>query len=138
MEKPETFEFIDKAEGDEVKKGAAGEGEPGEFDMWCIVSNHIIHGDAELRWCFREKPASDLDSGWRFLSGIDTEAYINDPSNMSVCAWQTMVEIEPAVLPLLHMRVGTDLVFEHAGKKRRFIFAGSEEEVDFEKGDCRK
>ena len=71
-----------------------------------------------------------MDSGWRFLSAIDTDEYINEVSNMSVCAWNTMVEIEPAILPLLDMPIGTDLILEHVGNKRRFIRQDDGEEVD--------
>ena len=63
-----------------------------------VVSNHILENKAELKWVFREDAVDELDNGWRFLSEIDTEEYLSNPENMSVCDWSTIVEIEPAVL----------------------------------------
>ena len=35
------------------------------------------------------------------LSEIDTDEYLADASNMSVCDWGTIIEIEPAVMNIL-------------------------------------
>ncbi|QCQ17192.1 DUF2185 domain-containing protein [Microbacterium sp. RG1] len=83
-----------------------------------IVSKNVLERRAPLRWAFREKAVDAVDNGWRFLSEIDDDDYINDPANLQVVSFNTVVDIEPAVLPILYMPVGTDLTItrDEAGR----------------------
>lgn len=85
----------------------------------CIVSKNILNKVAPVRWCFREEGVNAQDNGWRFLSAIDSDDYLNDPGNMAVCDWGTIVEIEPAVQLIFNLPYGAELVLEHEpnGKK---------------------
>jgi hypothetical protein len=74
-----------------------------------IASKNVLEKRAPLRWAFREEEVDAVDNGWRFLSEIDDDEYINNPANMQVVSFNAVVDIEPAVLPILHMPVGTDL-----------------------------
>ena len=74
-----------------------------------IVSNNILENKANIKWILRESSVNDLDNGWRFLSEIDTEEYLSDAENMSICDWSTIVDIEPAVLSIFNMPIGTEL-----------------------------
>ena len=74
-----------------------------------IVSNNILKNKANIKWIFREHSVDELDNGWRFLSEIDTEEYLSHVENMSICDWSTIVEIEPAVLSIFNMPIGTEL-----------------------------
>lgn len=86
-----------------------------------IVSNNILKNKANIKWIFREDAVDELDNGWRFLSEIDTEEYLSNPENMSVCDWSTIVEIEPAVLSIFDMPIGTELTLIYEGERRNFI-----------------
>lgn len=77
-----------------------------------LISRHALDGDAPIRWAFREESLDPVDNGWRFLSAIDDEDYINDPSNLAVVDFNTVVDIEPAVLPLLPLPIGTDVTID--------------------------
>lgn len=77
-----------------------------------ILSRNALDGRAPIRWAFREGQANPVDNGWRFLSAIDDDAYLADPANMVVVDFNTVVAIEPAVLPLLRLPVGTDVTIE--------------------------
>lgn len=74
-----------------------------------IASKNVLERRAPLRWAFREEGVDAVDNGWRFLSAIDDDDYINNPANLQVVSFNTVVDIEPAVLPILYMPVGTDL-----------------------------
>ncbi len=74
-----------------------------------IISKNVLERRAPLRWAFREEGVDAVDNGWRFLSAIDDDTYINDPANLTVVSFDTVVDIEPAVLPVLYLPVGTDL-----------------------------
>ena len=74
-----------------------------------IVSKNILYGKARVRWCFREAPVNDLDNGWRFFSELDDDLFVNDPRNLTVCSWSTIVSLEPRVAPLFDLPIGTDI-----------------------------
>lgn len=89
----------------------------------CVVSNNILSGRGKLKWCIREDPINDNDNGWRFLSDIDTDQYLNNPNNMSICDFNTVAEIEPAILAIYNCEIGTDI--ELVDKKRKKVFIDS-------------
>ena len=49
---------------------------------------------------------------------IDTEEYLSDADNMSICDFNTIANIEPAILTIYNCKVGTDLeLVDENGKK---------------------
>jgi len=73
-------------------------------------------GTSKLKWIFREKSVNPVDNGWRALGDTDTEEYINVPENNLVVDFDRLVEIEPAVLAIYDMPVGTDMEFDSQRK----------------------
>ena len=90
-----------------------------------IVSNNILENKANIKWILRENSVNELDNGWRFLSEIDTEEYLSHAENMSTCDWSTIVEIEPAVLSIFNMPIGTELILIYEGEKKYFLDSNS-------------
>lgn len=88
-----------------------------------IVSENILKKMRKLKWCIRESSVNDLDNGWRFLSDIDTDEYLSDSSHMLVCDWGTIFEIEPAIMPIFDLPVGTELELVYENGKKSFINA---------------
>lgn len=86
-----------------------------------VVSNNILTKKGSLKWCIKESPVNSLDNGWRFLSEIDTEHYLSDATNMSICDWSTIVQIEPAIISIFDMPVGTDITLINENKKKYFV-----------------
>lgn len=85
----------------------------------CIVTKSLYEGTSKLKWIFREEPVNPVDNGWRAIGDSDTEEYINTPGNNLVVDFDRLVEIEPAVLAIYEMPVGTDLEFD--SQRRVFI-----------------
>ena len=85
----------------------------------CIITRSLFEGTSKLKWIFREEPVNPADNGWRALGDTDTEEYINIPENNLVVDFDRLVEIEPAVLAIYDMPVGTDL--EYDSQRRIFI-----------------
>ena len=84
----------------------------------CIVSKNTLDNKGKLKWCVRENAVNDLDNGWRFFADIDTEEFLSDARNMCVCNYDSVVEIEPAVLFIYDFPVGADLtLIEENGSK---------------------
>lgn len=96
----------------------------------CIVSNNILHGIARLKWCFREESISAIDNGWRFLSEIDTDAYLSDPKNLSVCDYNKLIEIEPAIVAIYDMPIGTDVTLMQENNKKFFVYNETGDKVN--------
>ena len=86
-----------------------------------IVSNNILENKANIKWILREDSVNELDNGWRFLSEIDTEEYLSNAENMSICDWSTIVEIEPAVLSIFNMPIGTELTMIYEEERVCFL-----------------
>ena len=86
-----------------------------------IVSNNILENKANIKWILREDSVDELDNGWRFLSEIDTEEYLSYGENMSICDWGTIVEIEPAVLSIFNMPIGTELTMIYEEERVCFL-----------------
>ena len=96
----------------------------------CLVSKNILSGKGKVKWCFREEGIAKQDCGWRFLSDIDTDEYTENPDNFSICDYDTVAQIEPAVLCIYHLPIGSDLVFVDDGS-RRFYDAKTGKELRF-------
>lgn len=94
-----------------------------------IVSNNILKNKANIKWIFREDSVDELDNGWRFLSEIDNEEYLSNPKNMSVCDWSIIVEIEPAVLSICDVPIGTELILIYEGEKKYFLDSNTGEKI---------
>jgi hypothetical protein len=95
----------------------------------CLVSKNIYDGKGKLKWCIHETSKRDVDNGWRFLSDIDTEEYLNSVNNWCILAYESVIEIEPAVLAIYDMPVGTEVTLMHEGKKKFFIDTNTGEEI---------
>ena len=87
----------------------------------CIITKSLYHGTTKLKWLFREEGANPADNGWRAIGDQDTQEYLNDPDNSIVVDFNTLATIEPAVLDVYHMPVGTDLEFHCDEAGRYFV-----------------
>ena len=61
------------------------------------------------------------DNGWRAIGDTDTQEYIDNPENSMVIDFNTLANIEPAVLAVYDMPIGTDLEFCFDNTGRYFI-----------------
>lgn len=96
-----------------------------------IVSKNILEHKGNLKWCIKENAVNELDNGWRFLSDIDTDEFLEDTSNMIICDWGTVIELEPAVNSIFNMPKGTDITLINEDGKKYFIDTDTEEIIEF-------
>ena len=87
----------------------------------CIITRSLYEGTSKLKWIFREESVNEVDNGWRAIGDSDTEEYINTIGNNVVVDFDTLVQIEPAVLVIYHLPVGSDLEFIQDETGRYFI-----------------
>ena len=86
-----------------------------------IVTKSLLEGKSKLKWIFRENSVNSADNGWRAIGDTDSQDYIDKSENMVVVDFNTFVNIEPAVLAIYDLPVGTDLEFRIENGKRYFV-----------------
>src|SRR5262249_31387884 len=83
-----------KLASDQIRPLARGRGS-------CLASDHITVDGLSVGFMYREEPDTEFDSGWRFLSGLESDAYVNDLANVGLHDINTIANYDPAVIPLL-------------------------------------
>ena len=95
----------------------------------CIVTKSILDGTSKLKWLFRDEPANPADNGWRAIGDTDTQEYLDNPANSAAVDFNTLANIEPAVLAVLDLPVGADLEFHHDETGRYFVDASTGQRI---------
>ena len=63
---------------------------------YVIASRMLVDNRLPVMFMYRERP-QDGDSGWRFLCGLEEQAYLDDPDNVAIYDVDTIREIDPSV-----------------------------------------
>lgn len=108
-----------KLEAHEIRKVAPGYGA-------CIATDMITVDGRRVGFMYREAPDNDVDSGWRFLSGAESQAYMDEPANHAFYDVNTIANYDPDIVPFLTAPIGSS--FERTADGR-FVPA------DFEPAD---
>ena len=101
-----------KLSKEEIRPLATGRG-------GCIASNKITVDGFPVRFMYREEPDNDVDSGWRFLSGFEDDAYMSNAENHGVYDVNTIANYDPSIIPFLDAPCGS--VFEKTPESEVFV-----------------
>ncbi|MFP4065824.1 MAG: DUF2185 domain-containing protein [Bacteroidales bacterium] len=74
----------------------------------CIASDKITIEGEKIGYMYRDIPEDKDDSGWRFLSGTEDQEYADDPHNSMVFDVNTIANYDPAIIPYLKRKKGTE------------------------------
>lgn len=74
-----------------------------------LATDHITVDGLVVGYMYREEPDGSIDSGWRFLSGLETQDYADVADNWAFYDLNTIANYDPAVIPYLEFEVGTEL-----------------------------
>lgn len=85
----------------------------------CFATDYITVEGYPVRFMYREPPDREVDSGWRFMSGREDDAYMASAENLGVYDVNTIANYDPAIIPLLDSPVGA--VFEKTPDSDRFV-----------------
>lgn len=85
----------------------------------CIASDMITVQGLPVGFMYREKPHNDMDSGWRFLSGLENDEYMANAKNHEVYDLNTIANYDQSIIPLLESPVGS--VFERPAAGAQFV-----------------
>ena len=74
-----------------------------------LATDRITVDGLPVDYMYREAPAFDVDSGWRFFSGTEDQEYVGNSDNSSIYDINTIVNYDQAIIPYLNLPVGTAL-----------------------------
>jgi hypothetical protein len=96
----------------------------------CIASDKItVHGE-RVGYMYRELPVETTDSGWRFLSGTETDEYMNDPNNSGLFDVNTIANYDTEIIEFLDAQIGAAFVRQTPGAPLRPYYIDSPDFVD--------
>lgn len=75
----------------------------------CIATDYITLDGLKVAYMYREAPRNDIDSGWHFASGMETQEYLDDPDNSGIYDVNTIANCDNAIIPYLHLPIGVEL-----------------------------
>lgn len=84
---------------------------------YVFASKMLVEKKLPVMFMYREK-ASNGDSGWRFFSGLEEQAYVDDPNNIAIYDVETILEIDDSVRPYLNSLCGR--AYERVDSKETF------------------
>ncbi len=95
----------------------------------CLVSNNVVTGAGRVRWMVREESRAAADNGWRIFSDIDTSEYLHDADNMQIVDFNLVCELEPAVIGIWDLPVGSDLQIVDEGEGIKIVETATGREI---------
>jgi hypothetical protein len=58
---------------------------------------------------YREEPINNVDSGWRFFSGTETQEYVDNSNNSAFYQINTIVNYDNSIISYLDLPIGVAL-----------------------------
>lgn len=83
-----------------------------------MATDKITVNGELVDYFYREEPDFENDSGWRFLSGTETQEYADNPDNWGIYNLNTIANYDKAVIPYLILPIDSEL--ERIGKTENF------------------
>lgn len=81
----------------------------------CVASDMITVEGHPVRYMYREEPEDEDDSGWRFLAGVETDKYIDNPKNFSILDVNVVANYDETIIPHLNAPVGAEFDKDEEG-----------------------
>jgi len=75
----------------------------------CMATDKITAQGELVDFMYREQPDFEADSGWRFLSGTETQEYADNPDNWAIYDTNTIANYDKGIIPYLDLPIGSEL-----------------------------
>lgn len=75
----------------------------------CLATDTVLDGAGRVRWMVRETSKNSVDNGWRIMSHLDDAAHLADPASWRVVDFNVVCALEPALIGIWDLAVGSDL-----------------------------
>jgi hypothetical protein len=96
----------------DIKQLAPGRGS-------CFATDRITVDRRPVGFMYREPPDNDIDSGWRFFSGEETQEYADDPANSAIYDVNTIANYDPDIIE--HLDAPAFSAFERHPETQAFV-----------------
>jgi hypothetical protein len=67
----------------------------------CLATDRITVDGCQVGYMYREEPDNEVDSGWRFLAGDESQEYVDIAANWTVYDVNTICNYDQAIIPYL-------------------------------------
>lgn len=81
----------------------------------CIASDQIPVDGKPVGYMYRESPDHTHDSGWRFLSGEESQEYLDQSENLAMYDVNTIANYDPAIVKYLGAPIGSAYGRDNSG-----------------------
>jgi len=85
----------------------------------CIASDMITVEGLPVLFMYREEPINEVDGGWRYMSGYESDEFMDRAENHGFHDVNTIANYDPSIIPFLDMPVGS--VFEKGENSDHFV-----------------
>jgi hypothetical protein len=73
----------------------------------CFATDMITVEGKKVAFMYRKTPERDSDSGWRFMSGYESDEYMNEPEHQGIFDVNTIANYDADIIPFLASPIGT-------------------------------
>lgn len=75
----------------------------------CLATDKITVEGESIGFMYREKPDFKNDSGWRFLSGSESQVYADNSDNWAIYDTNTIANYDRTIIPYLEYPIDSEL-----------------------------
>ncbi|MBT1706422.1 DUF2185 domain-containing protein [Chryseosolibacter indicus] len=75
----------------------------------CMATDKITVDGELVDFMYRDTPDFKHDSGWRFLSGTESQEYADNADNWAIYDVNTIVNYDSSIVDYLDLPIGTEL-----------------------------
>lgn len=72
----------------------------------CVATDRIMVDGMPVGRMHREEPKDQIDSGWTFMAGDESQEYVDDPANWGIYDVNTIANYDPSITSLLESEPG--------------------------------
>ena len=80
-----------------------------------IATDRITVDGSRIGYMYRTPPHNEYDSGWAFLAGDESDAYMDDASNHGIYDVNTIANYDPDIIPFLDSPIGSAYIRTASG-----------------------
>ncbi len=99
----------------------------------CIAADRIAVDGCPVGFMYRDEPDDEIDSGWRFFAGTESQEYLDDPDNIAQYDVNTIANYDQGIVPLLDAPAGS--AFERKAESGGFVPAEFPVDPDVDQAD---
>lgn len=81
----------------------------------CIATDMITVEGKSVGYMYRDEPNNPQDSDWCFMSGHESQEYMDKPSNHAIYDVNTIANYDPEIIPFLNAPIGSAFERNEAG-----------------------